>query len=147
MTEGGSTGGRIGYRPKGAGRKPLSRTAKRSERRPGRLRSWLRRPKLWDDVFTRTVANLLSVGVIALFAVSTGLVHVHRHTWANIWVYTTMGALAILFLETPWRPLPSYVRSPDRLTFKAKWRRAVAEAIIFAVLAGPTWLIYRLIKG
>lgn len=53
-------------------------------RRPTSVGKWLKRSKLWDDIFTRTVANVLSVVILGVIAGLLGLIHLDRRAWAGV---------------------------------------------------------------
>jgi hypothetical protein len=53
-------------------------------RPPTRIGTWLKRPKIWEDVFTRTVANVLSVSILAALAALAGVITLDRRAWAAV---------------------------------------------------------------
>ena len=57
---------------------------------------WLGRGKLWDDVFTRTLAGILTITIIALVASAIGLIDFARQDWANVWTLVAVPGWAYL---------------------------------------------------
>jgi lipopolysaccharide export LptBFGC system permease protein LptF len=94
--------------------------------------AWLRRPKLWDDVFTRTLANVLSVAILAAVAAGVGLFHLTRQQWLRV-SDVVIVILAFVFLELLGQ------RRTRREAFKVVI--AVVVVAIVAVLGMQVWLV------
>lgn len=64
--------------------------------RRGKIHGWLSRPQLWDDVFTRTVATLLSAAILGVLALAAGYVHLTGRAVAVI-LFVLAGIALVLF--------------------------------------------------
>jgi hypothetical protein len=102
------------------------------EQQPQRsaLVAWLRRPKIWDDVFTRTVANLLSAAVVLIVVASSGLVHVRRHTWIILGAYVGLFGYLATELITGRSSLNPRLRRPLARLLRMRLPRGTAGAIL-----------------
>lgn len=70
---------------------------------------WLGRGKIWDDVFTRTVANVLTLLIVAAVAGLIGVIHFSRAAWSFVYLFGCGIGLTLLTLglvpklRRPWQ--------------------------------------------
>jgi len=98
----------------------VARSSEPPERRkPSAAGKWLRRGKLWDDVFTRLVANLVAASIIAVVAATAGLIHFDRTAWAAVIFWAGLVVNIVVVNVQPVRYL------------KRQWLRWVVFGVIF----------------
>lgn len=100
-------------------------------RRPrGRVLAWLGRGKLWDDVFTRTLSGVLTIGIIAVLAALTGLIQFDRQAWAIVAGVGGIFVAVIVANVWPVRYLPK------------QWVRWVIFWLLIFASIGIAWRLY-----
>ncbi|MGW6129708.1 hypothetical protein ACWFNE_06760 [Cellulomonas sp. NPDC055163] len=93
-------------------------------RDPNAASIWLGRGKLWDDVFTRTLANVLSVGILAVAAAAAGLIQFDRQAWAIV-ILCGGVVLAVVIVNV----------APVRYLLRQWWRPVIFLLIVGAAVA------------
>jgi hypothetical protein len=81
--------------------------------------AWLSRGKLWDDVFTRAVAALITAAVLSIFALAAGLIHFDGRAWG---VFGVVVAGVFLGAAAGLRQYRSVLESDGEETSGGKYR-------------------------
>ena len=84
----------------------------------------------WDDVFTRTLSGVLTIGIIAVNAALAGLIQFDRQAWAI--VAGVGGVIAAVIVANVWpvRYLPR------------QWVRWVIFWVLIVASIGIAWRLY-----
>lgn len=80
--------------------KPVEQPRKPSHWR--RTIAWLRRGRLWDDVFTRALAGLIVVVLAAIAAGATGLIKFTPQAWASVVFFAGIPVAVVSSHFFPW---------------------------------------------
>lgn len=126
---------RLDHDPLAAGmREALSSVRERPEGPPPRrernaFTHWLMQSKIRDDIFTRTVANVASLTIIAAMAAMAGLIQFDRQAWAAVALLG--GTVIAVIVANVW---------PVRY-LKRQWQRwVICWALIFVSMLISGWL-------
>jgi hypothetical protein len=117
-------------------RKPTAGLVQRPEERPSKSQAalepgrrvllWLRRRKLWDEVFTKTVANVVALIILVMIADAAGLIQISQNEWVKLYIAT--GVLVLFPLSGIWAVTFFIKRA------KHSWQSTVLNGTLAAVL-------------
>ena len=112
-------------------------------RRPkGRVLAWLGRGKLWDDVFTRTLSGVLTVGIVAVFAALFGVIQFDQQGWAI--VVLVGGIVLSVIIVNVW---PVRYFQKQWIRWVVFWVLIAASVLVASWLYGPIELPARTGSG
>lgn len=114
-----------------------------------RILRYLKRADLWDQVYTRTLANVISVGILAITGVIFGFIKVNRHVvlTALAGVGATLVVIVVLAIELAiYRPIIN--RFVGQSVSRWDWLITIISVVaVLSMILIALWVGYGLVPS